>query len=131
MQVLNIHPGELPPACEALRTEVREFIAGHLADYPVSKRVRNWQGFSAEFSRKLGERGWIGMTWPKAFGGHERSSLERYVVIEELLAAGAPVAAHWTADRQSGPLLMRLSPDVLAPRIVPRIVREQHYADSE
>jgi len=127
MQVLNINPGELPPACEALRTEVREFIAEHLADYPVSKRVRNWQGFSAEFSRKLGERGWIGMTWPKAFGGHERSSLERYVVIEELLAAGAPVAAHWTADRQSGPLLMRLSPDVLAPRIVPQIVRGECY----
>ena len=127
MQVLNINPGELPPACEALRTEVREFIAGHLADYPASKRVRNWQGFSAEFSRKLGERGWIGMTWPKAFGGHERSSLERYVVIEELLAAGAPVAAHWTADRQSGPLLMRLSPDVLAPRIVPQIVRGEAF----
>lgn len=62
MQVLNINPGELPPACEALRAEVREFIAEHLADYPVSKRVRNWQGFSPEFSRKLGERGWIGMT---------------------------------------------------------------------
>jgi len=127
MQVLNIVPGDLPPEVEALRAEVRAFIAEHLADYPVAKRVRNWQGFDPEFSRKLGERGWIGMTWPKAFGGHERSSLERYVVLEELLAAGAPVAAHWTADRQSGPLLMRLSPDVLAPRIVPRIARGEAF----
>jgi acyl-CoA dehydrogenase len=127
MQVLNIVPGDLPPEVEALRVQVRDFIAEHLADYPVAKRVRNWQGFDADFSRKLGERGWIGMTWPKAFGGHERSSLERYVVLEELLAAGAPVAAHWTADRQSGPLLMRLSPDVLAPRIVPRIARGEAF----
>ena len=52
---------------------------------------------------KLGERGWLGMTWPKEYGGHERSAMERYAVTEELLAAGAPVAAHWIADRQSGP----------------------------
>ena len=54
------------------------------------------------------------------------ASLERYVVLEEMLAAGAPVGAHWIADRQSGPLLMRFSPEVLAPRIVPQIVRGEH-----
>ena len=59
------------------------------------------------FSRKLAARGWIGMTWPKRYGGRERSALERYVVLEELLAAGAPVGAHWIADRQSGPVLLR------------------------
>lgn len=127
MQVLNISPGQLPPECETLRAEVREFLREALADYPAAKRVRNWQGVSAEFSRKLGERGWIGMTWPKAFGGAERSSLERYVVLEELLAAGAPVGAHWVADRQSGPLLMRLAPTTLAPRIVPRIARGEAF----
>ena len=63
------------------------------------------------------------MTWPKRYGGHERSPLERYVVMEELLAAGAPVASHWIAERQSALLLMRLSPEVLAPRIVPGIAR--------
>jgi len=127
MQVLNIQPGELPPECEVLRQEVREFLAEHLADYPVSKRVHNWTGADPEFSRKLGQRGWIGMTWPKAYGGHERTSLERYVVLEELLAAGAPVSAHWIADRQSGPLLMRFSPDVLAPRVVPQIARGEAF----
>jgi alkylation response protein AidB-like acyl-CoA dehydrogenase len=48
------------------------------------------------------------MTWPKAYGGGERTALERYVVLEEMLAVGAPVAAHWIGDRQSGPLLLRL-----------------------
>ena len=127
MQVLNITPGELPPECETLRAEVREFVEEHLGDYPVSKRVRNWSGNDPEFSRKMAERGWIGMTWPKVFGGAERTSLERYVVLEELLAVGAPVGAHWVADRQSGPLLMRFSPDVLAPKIVPKIARGEAF----
>lgn len=122
MQELNINPGVLPPECEHLRQEVRDFIAQILAEYPASEKAKNWNGYDPEFSRRMGQRGWIGMTWPKRYGGGERSPLERYVVLEELLAAGAPVAAHWVADRQSGPLLMRFSPEVWAPRLVPQIV---------
>ncbi|HET7528299.1 MAG TPA: acyl-CoA dehydrogenase family protein [Burkholderiaceae bacterium] len=127
MHALRIDPGLLPPECEQLRAEVRAFLADALGDVPATKRVRSWSGSSPEFTRKMALRGWIGMTWPKRYGGHERSSLERYVVLEEMLAAGAPVGAHWVADRQSGPLLMRFSPDVLAPRIVPQIVRGEAF----
>lgn len=127
MQGLLIDPGTLPPECEALRAEVRAFLAEAMTAVPRARRNRNWSGASAEFSRAMGERGWIGMTWPKRYGGHERSSLERYVVLEEMLAAGAPVGAHWVADRQSGPLLMRFAPDTLAPRIVPRIARGEAF----
>lgn len=127
MQGLTIEPGSLPPECEALRTEVRAFLAETMPAIPPLRRCRNWSGADAEFSRKLGERGWIGMTWPKRYGGQERSTLERYVVLEEMLSAGAPVAAHWIADRQSGPLLMRYAPDTLAPRIVPRIARGEAF----
>ena len=127
MQGLLIAPGTLPPECEALRAEVRAFLAEAMVDIPPARRNRNWSGASAEFSRRMGERGWIGMTWPKRYGGHERSSLERYVVLEEMLAAGAPVGAHWVADRQSGPLLMRFAPDTLAPRIVPRIAKGEAF----
>ncbi|MFN0159829.1 MAG: acyl-CoA dehydrogenase family protein [Burkholderiales bacterium] len=127
MQGMSIAPCTLPAECEALRAEVREFLATELADFPAEKRVRNWIGADPEFSRKLGARGYLGMTWPKRYGGHERTSLERYVVLEELLAAGAPVAAHWIAERQSAPLIMRLSPEVLAPRIVPGVARGEIY----
>lgn len=127
MHGLLIEPGSLPPGCEALRQEVRAFLAVAMQDVPPDKRNRNWSGASAGFSRALGQRGWIGMTWPRRYGGHERSSLERYVVLEELLAAGAPVGAHWVADRQSGPLLMRYAPDTLAPRIVPAIARGEAF----
>ena len=127
MQGLLIDPGVLPPECEALRAEVRAFLAEAMPAIPPLRRNRNWSGADADFSRRMGERGWIGMTWPERYGGHERSMLERYVVLEEMLAAGAPVGAHWIADRQSAPLLMRYAPDTLAPRIVPRIARGEAF----
>jgi acyl-CoA dehydrogenase len=127
MQALSIEPCTLPPDCEALRAEVRAFLADTLADYPADKRVRNWSGNSPAFSAQLGARGWIGMTWPKRYGGQARSPLERYVVLEELLSAGAPVGAHWVAERQSALLLMRMSPELLAPRIVPGIARGETF----
>jgi len=127
MQALMIQPCALDQRHEVLRSEVREFLATELAHYPVAERSKSWNGVDFEFSRKLGQRGWLGMTWPKRYGGHERSALERYVVLEELLAAGAPVNAHWIAERQSAPLLLRFAPDTLAPRIVPGVARGEIY----
>ena len=103
MAIFHFALTELPPEAESLRAEVREFVRETVGDGAPNHRARTWGGFDPEFSRKLGARGWIGMTWPKQYGGHEPTFLERYVVLEELLAAGAPVSAHWIADRQSGP----------------------------
>lgn len=127
MKPISISPYVLPAEFDALRMEVREFLAVELRDYPAVERAKNWFCASPEFSQKLGERGWIGMTWPKRCGGAERSALERYVVLEELLAAGAPLEAHWVADRQSGPMLLKYSPDVLAPRILPGAAQGRTY----
>jgi alkylation response protein AidB-like acyl-CoA dehydrogenase len=79
-------PVELPPACEALRREVREFIAAELAAKRWTPNSDFGSHRAADFSRRIGARGWIGMTWPKRYGGAERSFLERYTVTEELLA---------------------------------------------
>lgn len=108
-------------AAEVLRAEVRAFLAETIADRPPHKRAETWFGFDAGFSEKLAAKGWVAMTWPKRYGGHERSALERYVVLEELLAAGAPVAAHWIADRQSGPTLMKFGTERQKADILPRI----------
>ena len=114
---------ELPAEAEALRVEVREFLRETLGDQAAHRRVHSWSGFDREFSRRVGARGWIGMTWPKCYGGHERTFLERYVVLEEMLAAGAPVGAHWIADRQSGPLLLRFGTAAQRERFLPAITR--------
>lgn len=113
-----------PPTSEAaenLRGEVRAFLSETLAERTPAERALSWTGFDPDFSRALAEKGWIAMTWPRQYGGHERSALERYVVLEELLAAGAPVSAHWIADRQSGPLLLRYGTEAQRRDILPRI----------
>lgn len=125
--MLSFTPLAMPPEIGALRQQVRAFLSEELSDMSAVQRARSWSGFDAEFSRKLGEQGWIGMTWPEQYGGHERSAIERYVVIEELLAAGAPVAAHWIADRQSGAQLLRYGSDELKQRYLPAMARGELY----
>jgi len=119
----NFTLGELPLEAEKVREEIRDFLTRELSGRSASKRALSWGGFDREFSRKLGEAGFIGMTWPKTYGGHERTALERYVVLEESLAAGAPTSAHWVADRQSGPLLLRFGTEAQRQRFLPRIAR--------
>src|SRR5437016_1030651 len=125
MPTFNFALRDLPPEAESLRTEVRAFLDEQFGGANPVKRARSWGGFDREFSRRVGARGWIGMTWPKQYGGGERTFLERYVVMEEMLAAGAPVSAHWVADRQSGPLLLRFGTEEQRQRILPGIVRAE------
>jgi alkylation response protein AidB-like acyl-CoA dehydrogenase len=117
----------LPPEAERLRHDIRAFLAEEIAAIPPEKKAQSWSGFNPDFSRKLGAKGFIGLTWPKLYGGHERTALERYVVSEEVLAAGAPVAAHWVADRQSGPLLLKFGTEEQRQRVLPGIARGETY----
>jgi alkylation response protein AidB-like acyl-CoA dehydrogenase len=117
----------LPPIAEELRQEVRAFLGEALVDFPAERRADSWMGFDAQFSRRLGQRGWIGMTLPERYGGRQASAFARYVVIEELLAAGAPVSAHWIADRQSAPMLLRYGTEAQKERFLPGICRGESY----
>ena len=123
MSVFHFDLLDLPPEAEAFRDEVRVFLREALGSRAAVRRARSWGGFDPEFSKKLGARGWIGLTWPKKYGGQERSFLERYVLLEELLAAGAPAGAHWVAERQSGPLLLRFGTEAQRERFLPAIAR--------
>lgn len=123
MATIRFNSTQLSPQAEALRAEVRAFLAEHGAGWTVTQRARSWDGFDRQFSQAVGERGWIGMTWPKQYGGGEYGALERFVVLEEMLAAGAPVSAHWIADRQSGPLLLRYGSEDQKHDLLPRIAR--------
>src|SRR5579872_2838035 len=118
---LRFDPIRLPSECVKLRQEVRAFLAEEIAAGTFSPFKPNREDNDArEFSRRLGARGWLGMTWPKRYGGHERTAVERYIVTEELLAAAAPVGAHWTADRQTGPLLLRYGTESQRDRFLAR-----------
>jgi alkylation response protein AidB-like acyl-CoA dehydrogenase len=127
MEDIHFTLGTLPIQSNALRTQVRHFLSKYLSDYPSVKRAQSWSGSDKAFSKLMGANGFIGMTWPKMYGGGERSALERYVMLEEMLAAGAPVAAHWIADRQSGPLLLNFGTEEQRQRFLPPITRGESY----
>ena len=100
-QPIQFDPVRLPPEAEELRFEVRTFLSEEIANGGFDPNTTILKsGFNREFSKRVGKRGWIGMTWPKKYGGHERSFLERYVVTEEFRSQNAPVTCHFTADRQ-------------------------------
>ena len=85
-QAIQFDPIRLPDAAEDLRSEVRAFLADNAEHLDRPSR----RGFDHEFARKVAAKGWIGLTWPKEYGGQERSFLERYVITEEFLVARAP-----------------------------------------
>jgi acyl-CoA dehydrogenase len=116
---------ELPPDARELQREVREFVRTELAELKYKPRLGHTE-FHPEFTRRVASRGWIGMTWPKRYGGRERSYLERFVVTEEMLAAAAPCAAHWFGDRQTGPSLLRYGTEAQKQRYLPAIARGEY-----
>ena len=128
---LRFDPIRLPAECEKLRKEVRGFLAEEIAAGTFDPHSP--QGGDTDvpgFSKRVGERGWIGMTWPKKYGGHERSFLERYVVTEEMRVANAPTRRFFVADRQSGPVLLKYAPEHIKMDILPRIDRKSTRLNS-
>lgn len=114
-------------ALDDLRREVRAFVDEERARGTVLRSPEGWDRFDPAFSRRLGARGWLGMTLPKRYGGHERTALERYVVTEELITAGAPLRAHWLTDRQIGPLILHYGTEEQKQRYLPQIARGEMY----
>lgn len=118
----------LPQSALEARFEIRSLLQQEISKGTFHPRCDSWlAGFDPAFSRQLGEYGFIGMTWPKKYGGHARSAIDRYVVTEEILAHGAPVAAHWIADRQTGPLLLKYGTEEQRARYLPGIARGEIY----
>lgn len=110
-----------PSQFRQLRGEVGAFISSELEHGRFRPSPNSWMIHDRAFSESCAKAGYVGMALPKAYGGHERSIVERHVVVEELLAAGAPVAAHWIADRQSGPQILRYGSERLKRKILPLI----------
>lgn len=117
----------IPAEDEALRPRIQAFIRERLPRYPAEVRAKSWMGFDAQFSREMGQEGWIGLSFPQAYGGQGRGPFARFVVVEELLAAGMPVSAHWIADRQSGPLLLKYGSEDQRRAYVPAICKGEAF----
>ena len=117
---------ELPAPARKTQQEVRAFVRAELTALKIRPRLGHSE-FHPEFTRRVAARGWIGMTWPKRYGGQERSYLERFVMTEEMLAVAAPCAAHWFGDRQTGPSLLRYGTEEQKQHFLPAIARGEYY----
>ncbi|MFN3219056.1 MAG: acyl-CoA dehydrogenase family protein [Acidimicrobiales bacterium] len=96
---------DLDPDLLELRARAAKVAADGVATH--GRFNDSWiNGFSKEFARTMADEGWIGMGWPIEHGGRARPPIERVIVAEEMIAAGAPIAAMWFADRQMGPTLI-------------------------
>ena len=113
---------------DGLRSQVRAFLCEELDAGTFEPTSDSWMtGFDPAFSARLGRRGWVGMTVPKSHGGHGRSPIERFVVTEELLAHGAPVAAHWISDRQMAPGILAHGTAAQQQRYLPPIAAGEMF----
>jgi len=112
---------QIPAEEHGFRSEIRTFLNEALVGMPSHLKARSWMGADEVFSRKLAARGWLGLTIPEQYGGSGKGFFSRFVLSEELLASGAPVASHWIADRQSGPLILKFGTEAQRNFYIPKI----------
>ncbi|MEZ0356042.1 acyl-CoA dehydrogenase family protein [Mycobacterium sp. SA01] len=117
------------PELARLRASIRTFLAADRDEFGWQPTVDAWlSSWDEAFSARLGAAGFLGLTIPREYGGQGLSHLHRYVVTEELLAVGAPVAAHWIADRQVAPGLLAYGSEEQRQRLLPRIAAGQYFS---
>jgi alkylation response protein AidB-like acyl-CoA dehydrogenase len=127
MRAFRFESLTLPPEADEMRRKVRGFLKEERDNGRYAAHRTSWSTFDPEFSKRAAKAGFIGMTWPKRYGGGEYSNLQRFVVTEEMLAAGAPGGAHWIADRQSGPQILKHGSERARELILPRIAAGECY----
>lgn len=111
-----------------LRQEVRSFLEDELARELWKPACDAWiQGYDPEFTKRVAQKGWIGLTWPKEHGGQERSFIDRLIVTEEMLRYGAPAACHWFADRQIGGSILKYGSEEQKTEFLPKIITGEIY----
>ena len=113
----------LSEAAIKLRADVRQFIQDHPMDqFPCQIEDDLWGfgGWSYEFTEKLGEKGWLSLTWPKEWGGQERSILEKLVFSEELAYHRAPCAGHLMGDGMGNEIITHGN-DELKRELLPKL----------
>jgi alkylation response protein AidB-like acyl-CoA dehydrogenase len=111
----------------ALREEVRGFIAEQMdaaliEELSIDTNQRRRGPLTREVYRKLAERNWMAISWPREWGGQDGSRIDQYIVEEELVRAGLPlsrggggvpaIAAHGTAEQKSEYVAAAINDDI-------------------
>lgn len=118
---------DFTPEQDELRRHVRAVV--------IQEKARGWGGdchggtgllaSSPSFSRKLASLDWIGLSWPRGYGGQEMSYMDRMILMEEMSRQDAPLGYHIVGERQVGPSIMRHGTPQQKEYFLPRILRAQ------
>jgi alkylation response protein AidB-like acyl-CoA dehydrogenase len=109
---------------ETFRQEVRAFLENEIRQGSFQPMCNGWlHGFSWDFTKKLAAKGWLGLTWPREYGGQARSQVDRMVLTEEILRCGAPAACHWVAEWQIGRVIYTSGTEEQKQTILPKILK--------
>ncbi len=120
---MRFTPTELTADELVLQAEVRSFLADELPPGSHEPGLGMSARHDRAFSKKMAERGWVGMALPKEWGGSDKKAVDRFIVVEEMLRWGAPVGYHWVADRQTGNIINKFGTDEQRERFLPPICR--------
>ncbi len=116
------------PEQEKFRQEIKDFLKEELKQESFKPGCDSWIiGYSPEFTRKVAGRGWLGLTWPREYGGQGRSYIDRLILAEEMLRYGAPAACHWFADRQIGGSIVAFGTEEQKRELLPKILRGEAF----
>ncbi len=116
------------PEQEAFRKEVSDFLEEEIRNGTFQPMCDGWiQGYSPDLTGKMAARGWIGLSWPREYGGQGRSETDRLILTEELLRYGAPAACHWFADRQIGRSIIAHGTEEQKQELLPLVLKGEAY----
>ncbi len=104
------------------RRKVREFVEAEVeaGTFEVTSKAIVAE-VSQSFSKKMAERGWIGVNWPKEYGGQGKGQVDKMILLEELYKYQAPTGYHFMAERQIGPSLMKFGTEAQKKEFLPKI----------
>ncbi len=120
---------DLTPEQQALRDQLRAYFAT-LMTPDLEEEIRGSEGggpLYREVLRRMGEDGWLGIGWPKEYGGQGRSHIEQLIFADEVQRAGFPLP--FLTLHTVGPTLMQFGTEAQRRELLPRILRGQcHFA---
>ncbi len=112
---------------ERFRQEVRDFLKVALVDVArdASDGEPEEAHVSEAFSRSLAEKRWIGLSWPREYGGQALGHIERFIYTEEMTYHQAPMGYHNIAERQMGPSIIVSGNDYQKQTYLPGIAQAE------
>lgn len=118
---------------EAFRDEVRTWLTEHLVGEFAALGSGNDLGEGHEldvrraWERELAAGGWVGIGWPKHFGGRDLPLTQQMIFNEEYARAGGPGRTGFFGEQLLGPTLMMFGTDEQKQRFLPPILRADEY----